>query len=106
MKNNIKNRIQKRLEHGATFEFQELISLGINEKSQSFSALGFGHNQRLLNMKIDIKELKERWLQKDLNYAKRQLTWFKKDKDINWFDISDENFAKEIDNLVKKWQNS
>jgi tRNA dimethylallyltransferase len=33
------------------------------------------------------------------HYAKRQLTWFKKDKRINWFDIKD--FC-ELDQIAEK----
>jgi tRNA dimethylallyltransferase len=43
------------------------------------------------------------WRQDEKAYAKRQLTWFKKEKRINWFDITDKKFKTDIENLVRKW---
>ncbi len=39
-------------------------------------------------------------------YAKRQLTWFKKDKEIIWFDISSKDYQKKLENKVLAWYNS
>lgn len=36
-------------------------------------------------------------------YARRQLTWFRKQKDILWFDITKENFEREIMEKVRTW---
>jgi tRNA dimethylallyltransferase len=36
-------------------------------------------------------------------YAKRQLTWFKKQKDIRWFDVSKAGYKKEIESVVRAW---
>ena len=38
-----------------------------------------------------------------MKYAKRQMTWFKKDKRVVWFDISDSDFNKNVENIVQKW---
>ncbi|QQG47822.1 MAG: tRNA (adenosine(37)-N6)-dimethylallyltransferase MiaA [Candidatus Woesebacteria bacterium] len=43
------------------------------------------------------------WLTQEKQYAKRQLTWFKKDKRIIWFDVSSSNFKKNIENLAQLW---
>lgn len=42
----------------------------------------------------------------DLNehaYARRQLTWFKKQNDIHWFDITKERWVIEVEKLVSSW---
>ena len=36
-------------------------------------------------------------------FVRRQLTWFKKEKDVHWFDIPDKEYDKEIETLVHKW---
>ena len=38
-------------------------------------------------------------------YVRRQLTWFKKDKDINWFDITTSDYQERIAKLVSDWYN-
>lgn len=44
-----------------------------------------------------------KWKSEEFKYAKRQLTWFKKDKRIKWFDIIKPDFTQKIKKLVQKW---
>jgi tRNA dimethylallyltransferase len=39
-------------------------------------------------------------------FAKRQLTWFKNDSDIVWFDISDKNYISKVEKKVQAWYNT
>ncbi len=43
------------------------------------------------------------WANAEYQYAKRQLTWFRKDKDIRWFDISNPGVKQQIFDTVKAW---
>lgn len=45
----------------------------------------------------------DQWKVQELKYAKRQLTWFKKDTRINWLDISSPNFQEKAEILVENW---
>jgi tRNA dimethylallyltransferase len=45
----------------------------------------------------------EKWRTAEHQYAKRQLTWFKKNKEIKWFYLSDKKSLTSIENEVKKW---
>lgn len=36
-------------------------------------------------------------------FVRRQMTWFKKEKNINWFDITDKYFFSKVENTVSKW---
>src|SRR5258708_5599618 len=45
----------------------------------------------------------KKWKIEEFKYAKRQIVWFKKEKRINWFDVSKNGFEKEIEKLVQKW---
>ena len=44
-----------------------------------------------------------KWKLEEVKYAKRQMTWFKKDKRIKWFDVSDVDYQKDVEKLVKRW---
>jgi len=46
--------------------------------------------------RITLEEAKEQIKQNTRNFAKRQITWFKRDSRIRWFDPTDENCAREI----------
>jgi len=59
-----------------------------------------------LNNEIPIKDLIEK-IQFDIHgYIRRQLTWFKKDTDINWFDITEKKSLGELEKFVRIWYDS
>ena len=56
---------------------------------------------------LDGEITKEEMLQKikfDLHgYIRRQLTWFKRDKEIKWFDLTESDFEKKVEKMVKSY---
>lgn len=46
------------------------------------------------------------WAQAEYQYAKRQLTWFRKEKQVHWFDVSDPKTKEQIIDTVKAWYTS
>jgi tRNA dimethylallyltransferase len=49
-----------------------------------------------LDGKISLDDAIEQIKQNTRRFAKRQLTWFRKDKDIIWVDTSDVNLTENI----------
>lgn len=45
----------------------------------------------------------QKWTTAEFQYAKRQITWFKKIKEIIWFDISMQDFPSHVANRVEQW---
>lgn len=43
------------------------------------------------------------WANDEYKYAKRQLTWFWKEKAINWFDICSPSFEGQVEAVVQEW---
>lgn len=43
------------------------------------------------------------WAQAEYQYAKRQLTWFRKENAICWFDVNTIDYQKEVEALVEEW---
>lgn len=64
-----------------------------------------GSEALLLFLRDEIKKeeaLKE-WVQAEDQYAKRQMTWFRKEKAIHWFDVKNTDYQHEVEALVKEW---
>lgn len=99
----IKKRIQVRLERGVESEIRELLESGVSWKSQSMDSLGYKQWRDYFEGKIAKEKVIKKWEREECKYAKRQITWFKKDKRINWFDISKRNWQESVEKLVKKW---
>lgn len=77
-------RLKKRLGKGMIGEVKRLQDEGVSWRRLEELGLEYRWIARYLQGKITEKEMKER-LQKDIeNFAKRQMTWFKRDKRIYW----------------------
>lgn len=103
LKQKIKTRIEERLILGFKNEVKKLLENGIGWQFQSMSSTGYRQYKDYLDKKIDFEKFKENWLLAETKYSKRQLTWFKKDKRVNWFDISDKQIFENVEHFVKKW---
>jgi tRNA dimethylallyltransferase len=99
----IDERIKKRVAQGLEKEIRDLLNSGVNWNHQAMSSLGYRQWQDYFTGKKTREVVIQDWRREEKHYAKRQLTWFKKDKRIHWFDISGADFVKEVENLVKKW---
>ncbi len=101
----IDQRVEQRIKSGMEKEIKALLAGGVKWGSQAMDALGYKQWEEYFKKpgKDLIKEIVETWKKEEHKYAKRQMTWFKKEKRINWFDITDLNFEKSVESLVNKW---
>jgi len=81
---NIEKRVMSRFKQGMTKEVAKLHRQGLSwKKIQSFG-LAYFWIPLYLQKKMTKNELVEKVIQAEKNYAKRQMTWFKRDKRISW----------------------
>jgi len=102
----IKKRVEKRLSAGQRGEIKTLIENNVSWGMQSMSSIGYGLWKEYFEQKIDLDQIEKEWIQAEKHYAKKQMTWFKRDKRINWFDASLNNYQKDIETKVKRWHNT
>jgi tRNA dimethylallyltransferase len=62
-------------------------------------AIGYKEIIDYLEGNIDLEEAKRILKRNTRRFAKRQFTWFLKDENVKWFDISD---VKKIDETIKE----
>ncbi len=80
----IKTRLQKRLKQGMLAEVKKLRAQGLSWKRLDDFGLEYRWLAKYLQKKISYQEMVAR-LQKDIeHFAKRQMTWFKRDPRIHW----------------------
>lgn len=83
----LKNRLGQRVEDMVTRGFNEEVSRLVKEfgfNTEAFRAPGYKAFIKYLNKEISLEEAKELFVRYDLNLAKRQRTWFKRNKSIHW----------------------
>ena len=95
----VNQRVSKRVEK----EVKALINKGYNFSLPSMSALGYQQWKEYFKGKKTREEVIARWKLDEQAYAKRQITWFKNNKKINWFSISQKEFRKQVVHLVSQW---
>lgn len=93
----INKRVDLMVKKGLIDEIKKLIRK-YGQKHQSFEAIGYREIIDYLNKKNTLNEAMNLIKKNTKNYAKRQMTWFKKDKRIYWI----EN-RKEAERLIEKF---
>jgi tRNA dimethylallyltransferase len=90
LQSQIASRVIERFTKGMIPEVEKLIANYSDEewKLPAFSAMGFKEVRAFLEGVGTAEEVLARWTLREVQYAKRQLTWWKKQTEIEWFDVS------------------
>lgn len=73
------------LERGWLREVQALLESGLDENVKPFGFIGYRELRAALRSEISLEEAPAAIQQATRQYAKRQLTWFRKEADVRWF---------------------
>lgn len=93
----IDRRVEKMMENGLLEEIKELIQMGYSQTAAQ--AIGYKEFFGYLQGKSALEESVARVQQESRRYAKRQLTWFRRDERVNWLYIDD---YEDYNSLVKQ----
>jgi len=77
-------RVDIMLEMGLIKEIQDLLNSGIPPKCTAMQAIGYKEFVAALNGCGTIEQAAEEVRKSSRHYAKRQLTWFRRNKNIHW----------------------
>lgn len=94
----IKNRLLKRLRKGMISEVKRLKKSGVSWKRLEEFGLEYRYIARYLQGRLNRGEMIEKIQKESEHYAKRQMTWFKRDKTIFWI-----KNQKEAEKLIKEF---
>lgn len=83
----IETRLEKRLGEGMVEEAAELYKNGLSFERMDELGLEYRYVAKYLQGKIDREEMKNELVTKIRQYAKRQMTWFKRDTRIFWLPL-------------------
>ena len=77
-------RVSIMLEQGLVEEIQNLLASGIPEKCTAMQAIGYKEFIDALDGRCTIEKAADQVRQSSRRYAKRQLTWFRRNKAMHW----------------------
>ncbi len=81
----IHSRTDAMLESGWLEEVKSLLASGTSEDAKPFDFIGYRELGGVLQEKISLAEAREAIQQATRRYAKRQLTWFRREQGVHWF---------------------
>lgn len=93
-------RVERMWQQGLVEEAEALIAEGIREGKTSSRAIGYAQALAQLDGTMSQSEAIAQTVQLTQRYARRQMSWFKRDERINWFDYQDQNLFDRVMNLV------
>lgn len=106
----IDQHVEKRVKEGIEKEIESLLNQGFNWKNSVLkTTIGYREWRPLFeSTKYEVRnamlkaETTQRWKFSEHAYARRQMTWFKKQPGIHWFDIANKNWQSSVEQLVKR----
>ena len=78
-------RTNSMLEQGWLREVQALLASGLNEDAKPFDFIGYRELRGVLRGEITLDQARSAIQQATRQYAKRQLTWFRREQGVRWF---------------------
>ncbi len=85
----IEARVDAMFGAGLVAEVEGLLARGVSPAAPPFKALGYWQVLRHLSGELTLDQAVELTKTETRQYAKRQLTWFRKMEGLTWFDASD-----------------
>ncbi len=87
----INRRVEEMFQSGLIEEVESLLRQGYSPDLKAFEALGYRAVVRFLKAEISLEEAVESTKQDTRRYAKRQMTWFRREPGMHWIPFAGED---------------
>ncbi|HMB17428.1 MAG TPA: tRNA (adenosine(37)-N6)-dimethylallyltransferase MiaA [Candidatus Paceibacterota bacterium] len=92
-KKRLKKRLIKRIDKGLMKEVKKLHKNGVSWQRLESFGLEYRYSAQYLQNKISKEKMIEKIVTESYQYAKRQMTWFKRNKSIHWIKYKEKDKA-------------
>jgi tRNA dimethylallyltransferase len=93
----INERVDKMMEKGLLNEVEGLLEMGYQRELVSMQGIGYKEVVSYLEGEISLEEAVDRIKKETRHFAKRQITWFKRESEVTWIEM--EKYFKKEDML-------
>lgn len=93
---NIEKRVDQMIDLGLVEEVKSILRNGYPKELNALNTVGYKEIIEHFEGKISLDRAVELIKRNTRRYAKRQLTWFRKDERIKWYDVKSENDLQHI----------
>ena len=95
-------RVDFMIQNGLVEEVEKLRGMGYQASLNSMQSIGYSEVNRYIDGLITLEDAVEEIKHNTKKYAKKQMTWFKKNKSVIWFGPDE---IKKIPDIIKSWLN-
>ncbi len=96
----IDRRVERMFSSGLAKEVKKLLRRKLSRTAEK--AIGLRETEKYLNGFVSLEEAKNEMKRNTRLYAKRQLTWFRKDTRVRWIDVHDETPRRVADRIARE----
>ena len=89
----INRRVDIMMDMGLVDEVKSIVEMGIGKDTTAMQAIGYKEIVQYLEGEITMEEAVDKIKQGSRRYAKRQLTWYRRNENVHW--------VKGIDEVLK-----
>lgn len=101
LRERIDERIERMFEDGLLEENEKLLSMGYTYEDKGMNSIGYKEFKEYFEKQITLDEVKENIKRNTYSYAKRQRTWFRRNKNAIWTNNYD-NILDLASNFITK----
>lgn len=102
----INRRVDIMINSGLIDEVKGLLEMGYDKNLVSMQGIGYKEIIMYLEEEISLDESIALIKQKSRNYAKRQLTWFRRDQRIKWMNLDDYSNLEQLSKDIIQYTNN
>lgn len=106
LESKINARVDDRINSGFADEVHKLLLAGVDWNNQSMMSMGYRQWRDFIEGAVDLETVISEWKKEERKYAHRQMIWWKKDTRVNWFDVSNPEYQKKVENMIEMWNNT
>lgn len=103
LRERIEKRVNERFKNGALEEAKKLFKKVTKLTQQVQDANGYKQLFWYFKGDIGLDEAIEKWKISEYRHAKNQMTWFRKYGGVEWFDVKQNGFKKEVEKRIKSF---
>jgi tRNA dimethylallyltransferase len=96
----IEQRVDKMISDGLVDEVEKIISMGFNTSINALNTVGYKEIISYLKKEISIERAVDLIKRNSRRFAKRQMTWFNKNKELCWIDVNEDLSSEDIASII------
>jgi len=99
----IEQRVDQMIRQGLVHEVQRLLEAGVPPEANSMQGIGYRQTVGYLQGQYDLETAIDLIKRDTRRFAKRQITWFKRNPEIAWFDVGHYRVEGELPDRVSAY---